>query len=138
MKSKLLLFFLLALSLGGFAQDDSVQTIVISKTGAKLYRGTDSEVQNWYFYIDEAGYSYLANLDIPEEEISNWFENRKNSDNIFKSDRYTEDGMPIFLKKTNEPDVVLSFQVFIEENSLLILNQEDQMQYNFVKINIQK
>jgi Ni,Fe-hydrogenase I cytochrome b subunit len=62
MRTSILLILLLFIAFGGFAQQDSVQTIVISKVKAKLFRGTDSETLNWYFYIDEAGYSYLANL----------------------------------------------------------------------------
>jgi hypothetical protein len=136
MRTKILLFFLLLIAFGGFAQQDSVQTIVISKVKAKLFRGTDTETLNWYFYIDEAGYAYLANLEIPEEEVADWFNMRKNSDNIFKSNNLIEQGIPVFLKKTNEPDVILNFQVFIEENKLLIVNMEDQSDYNFIKINI--
>jgi hypothetical protein len=136
MRTSILLILLLFIAFGGFAQQDSVQTIVISKVKAKLFRGTDSETLNWYFYIDEAGYSYLANLEIPEEEVAKWFETRKNSDNIFKSNNFTENGIPVFLRKTNEPDVVLSFQVFIEQNKLLIVNLEDHANYNFAKINI--
>ncbi|MCE3295736.1 MAG: hypothetical protein K0R65_1450 [Crocinitomicaceae bacterium] len=138
MKNKLLLLFLLAFSFSGMTQQDSVQTIVISKAGTKLYRGTDDEILNWYFYIDETGYSYLANLEIAEEELEKWFETRKNSDNIFKSNTLTEDGALIFLSKVNEPDVVLTFRVLVEQNKLLIFNMDDEKYYHFEKINIQR
>ena len=137
MKSKLILFFLV-LAFQGRAQQDSVHTIVISKVTTKVYRGTDPDIMSWYFFIDETGYSYLANLEIPEEEVENWFESRKNSENIFKSNTLTEDKALIFLSKRNEPDVVLTFKVFVEGNKLLIFNMDDEKYYNFEKINIQK
>ncbi len=138
MRIKLLFLFLLVLGFNASAQRDSVQTIVISKGGAKLFRGTEAKTESWYFYIDEEGYSYMANLELPEEEIAEWFEKRKNSDNIFRSDRQTVDELDIVLRKNNEPDVILHFQVFIEQNKLLIVNLEDQDKYNFAKINIQE
>lgn len=138
MKIKALVLFVLFFAFGSQAQEDSVRTIRIVKSSAALYRGTDSEIRNWYFYIDEWGYAYLANLEIPEEETGAWFERRKNSDNIFKSNAYAENKALIFLVKKNEPDVVLSFRMLLENNALKIINPEDQSEYNFIKLNIQE
>lgn len=138
MKNNILLLFFLIFIGSLQAQKDTIQTIKISKSTTKLYKGEGTEISNWYFYMDEENYAYLANLDIPVTQISNWFQQRKNSDNLFKSNQSVKDKTSIFLIKKNEPDVILEFNLTFEGNNVKLISTIDQTIYVFSKLNIQE
>lgn len=138
MKNSILVLFFLFF-VGSFnAQQDTIQTIKITKSKTKLYKGEATEISNWYFYIDEENYCYLANLDIPVSKINAWFAQRKNSENLFKSTQQIENNNSIFLVKKNEPDVVLEFNLTFENENVKLKSTIDQTIYIFSKINIQE
>lgn len=137
MKSSLLVFFICFANFL-FTQKDSVTTFKISKTNSFLYRGETEDIQSWYFFIDEEGYAYLANIELLEDEIYQWFLKRKNSDNIFKSHQIFERNNSIFLSKKNEPDVVLEFKIEQSETSIKLHSSMDETIYIFYQINIQE
>lgn len=138
MKNSILVLLFMFLSGSFLAQQDTIPTIKISKSKTKLFKGESTETLNWYFYIDEENYCYLANLDIPLTQINAWFEQRKNSENLFKSTQQIENNSSIFLVKKNEPDVVLEFNLTFEVNNVKLKSTIDQTIYIFSKINIQE
>lgn len=110
--NKLLLIAALIISLASAAQ--GTETIVIAKNNSELFRGTSQEVNNWLLYMDSDKNWYLANITVPDNEAKEWFEKRKDSDNIFKG--FIENGMypTMSLSKKNEPETLLQFYVKYE------------------------
>lgn len=137
MKNSFIIIFL-CFSSYFLAQKDSLTTFKISKAKSFLYRGETEDIQSWYFFIDEEGYAYLANVELLEDEIYPWFLKRKNSDNIFKSHHIFDKNINIFLSKKNEPDVVLEFNIEQTETSIKLTSTLDETKYIFYKLNIQE
>ena len=119
-----------------------IETIQIKKNKSTLYRGKNHElniehnqnIQNWYFYIDNE-FCYMANLDISENEVLDWFEKRKNSQNIFKGELINQQYQTIILMKENEPELRLNFYIeFQAKDTVKLTNIDDTKVYLFVKI----
>lgn len=138
MKNSILVLFFLFFTGSFNAQQDTIQTIKVSKSKTKLYKGETTEISNWYFFIDEENYCYLANLDIPITQINAWFLQRKNSENLFKSMQQIENNSSVFLVKKNESDVVLEFNLTFENENVKLKSTIDQTIYIFSKLNIQE
>ncbi|MFN5417354.1 MAG: hypothetical protein ACK5B9_09880 [Flavobacteriia bacterium] len=137
MKNSFIIIFL-CFSSYFLAQKDSLTTFKISKAKSFLYRGETEDIHSWYFFIDEEGFAYLANVELLEEEIYAWFLKRKNSDNIFKSHQFFDKNFNLFMSKKNEPDVVLEFNIEQTETSIKLRSTVDETIYIFYKINIQE
>lgn len=121
--------FLIVLS--SFSQEK--ETIQLKKNKATLYQGVENEISNWYLYIED-DFCYLANLELPPSEIITWFEQRKNSQNIFKGEVQFQQYQTLILMKENEPDVKLNFYLEIQDkNTVKLTNMDDTKVYTFVK-----
>lgn len=138
MKSKFLLLFSL-FSVLIFGQiDPKVESIHLAKSKVELFQGKDSATVSWFLFIDENKTCYLANLTLPQEEIYPWFLKRKDSDNIFKSEQIIENGTVIYMSKKNEPESVLEFEVVREKDKIYLISTLQNLNYEFIKINIQE
>ena len=132
-KILLFLFFICAILTDNlFSQE--VKTIKISKENTQLYQGLSEELSSWYFFLDSDSICYLAELKIPEEEIKNWFETRKNSNNIFKGKIEFGQYPTLMLTKDNDAETRMNFYVVFEGKNRLNLNSaEDGLVYEFIK-----
>jgi hypothetical protein len=127
-----LLFFSCFFSLGLYAQE--LEKIVIKKEKTFLYRGVNQEVSDWYLHFGKDSIVLLANLTIPQDEIENWFEIRKDSDNIFRGKITENQFQTITFIKRNDQETSMSFYLNFEEKDRLILTSiEHQISYNFLK-----
>ncbi len=111
-----------------------VKTIKISKENTQLFKGVSEELSSWYFFLDSDSICYLAELKIPEEEIINWFEVRKNSNNIFKGKVEFGQYPTLTLTKDNDAETRMNFYVIFEgKNQLNLSSTEDGKNYEFIE-----
>ncbi len=128
MRITILLLFILPFSV--FAQE--VETVKISKTETWLFRGQNQEIRDCYVYVDGNGVFFLASLNIQQSEVNAWFEQRKDSQNIYKG--FLQDGQykTLTLTKENEPGLPISFYFERKEKSeIQLVSLEDGRIYIF-------
>lgn len=139
---KFFLLIIIVLFSFNLLNSQEIETIQIKKNKSTLYRGKNHElniehnqnIQNWYFYMDNE-FCYMANLDISENEVLDWFEKRKNSQNIFKGELINQQYQTIILMKENEPELRLNFYIeFQAKDTIKLTNIDDTRVYLFVKI----
>lgn len=128
-----LIGFLLTASM---AYSQEKETIVISKNNTHLFQGSSQEVSNWYLYMDGDKTWYLANVKISAAEAKDWFEKRKDSDNIFKGLMANGAYATITFSKENDPETLLQFYVKFEREdnkirSIILTSIDDGNNYVF-------
>jgi hypothetical protein len=139
---KFFLLIIIVLFSFNLLNSQEIETIQIKKNKSTLYRGINHElniehnqnIENWYFYMDNE-FCYMANLHISENEVLDWFEKRKNSQNIFKGELINQQYQTIILMKENEPELRLNFYIeFQAKDTIKLTNIDDTRVYLFVKI----
>lgn len=124
-----LFFELIALPV--FSQEE-VETVKIRKSNTYLYKGIEETVQNVYIYIDAEGTFFLVNLDLSIAEARNWFEKRKDSQNIFKAKMEMQQYQTLRFVKDNEPEASISFYLEKKEKNMFQLTTiEENQVYTF-------
>lgn len=130
---KITILFLLFLPMIAFSQD--VETVKISKSQTWLFRGQGQEIGNCYLYMDEAGAVYFATLSISQSEVNQWFNARKDSQNIYKGMLQNGQYKTLTLVKDNEPGMPLSFYYERKEKSeIQLVSIEDGRVYVFRQV----
>ncbi len=133
MKNSLIIFFILFLNSSAFSQEEKI-TIQLKKEKNTIYKGQNEEVKDWYLCIDSDSICYLANLIIPEEEIENWFEIRKNSNNIFKGKIEGFQYATLNFIKENDQETNLAFYINFEGKMNVVLTSiSDGLVYIFTR-----
>jgi hypothetical protein len=128
MKIKISLFTIL---FSAFFYSQEVETINLSKSKSELFRGVNEDITNWYLYFDNE-FCYLANLELNESDVKNWFEKRKNSQNIFKGKISEQQYKTILFEKENEPETKMNFYIEIQgKDKLILTNIDDTRVYIF-------
>ena len=112
---KLILLLLLIVPSIVFSQVESVK---IDKPQTYLFRGEGQEMRNCYLYIDSEGIYYLVNLTtVAQSEVAQWFEKRKNSQNIYKGTVESGQYKTLSLVKDDEQGASISFYYERKERS---------------------
>jgi len=119
------LFCLCFLSVS-FAQ----KTVKIRKENTQLYKGIESQINNWYIYKKENAF-YLCPLNIPKEEVVNWFEKRVNSQNIYKGLLSEQQYAILSFRKDNDPTDVINFYYKQVKHNLELVSSVDGNKYTF-------
>jgi hypothetical protein len=118
----------------GFQAISQIETIKLNRKNPSLYIGQGQEIENWYFFIDTSSICYLANLEIPQEEVEEWFNKRKNSNNIFKGAIEHGQFKTLSLTKDNDVEISMNFYLYFDEKQNLILTAiDDNRQYVFYR-----
>jgi len=140
MKSSFLLFLLMVLNFNLRAQE--VETIKLVKNNYVVYKGVLKETESWYFF-DNEGVFYLANIDASVLDIYGWFEKFKDSQNIYKANQSLgSSGMiggndlnVLEFVKDNDPENRLSFYFDKTQKNVIVLTYLiDQQFYTFQKL----
>jgi hypothetical protein len=131
MKISYFLFLLFFIANTSYGQEEKI-TIQLQKEKNAIYKGQNEEVKDWYLCIDSDSICYLANLTIPEEEIENWFEIRKNSNNIFKGKIEGFQYATVNLTKDNDQETSMAFYINYEGKMRVVLTSiSDGLVYIF-------
>lgn len=118
-----------------FFQAQEIEKIKIKKENSFLFQGESQEIQDWYIFIDLDSIWYLANLTIPENEVKDWFDKRKNSQNIFKGEASIMEFKTINFTKENDFETNLDFYINLSEDKmkLILTSIQDGRVYRFYK-----
>ncbi len=134
MKSLQLIFIIGFLSINGFSQE-KIETVKIAKNESFLFRGQGQEIQNGYLYVDEEGYFYFVVLTISQSEVLKWFEQRKDSQNVYKGILQNGQYKTLTLVRENEPGEQMVFYFEKKENDLIeLISLDDGKIYDFKQI----
>lgn len=131
MRITILFLFLFPL----LAMSQEVETVKISKSETWLFRGQSQEIRSCYIYVDREGVFFMATPNIHQSEVSNWFELRKDSQNIYKGLLQNGQYKTLTLTKENEPGMLLSFYFERKEKTeIQLVSLEDGRVYIFKAI----
>lgn len=108
MRNILTCFIIVFSSLNSFSQE-KIETVKIAKNQSFLYRGQGQEINNGYLYIDEEGYFYFVVLTISQTEVLKWFEQRRDSQNVYKGMLQNAQYKTLSLSRENEPGEPIVF-----------------------------
>lgn len=128
-KSLLILFFIgLTLQLSG---QDSIK---IRSGKPKLYQGSSHEIAAWYLYFAEGMY-YLTKLpNKKSNEVSEWFEKRKDSQNIYKGKIFEGKNTTLSLAKENNSAEKLNFYFHKSEDVIVLISTVDGVKFRFSEV----
>lgn len=129
---KLFIYMFLAfLPFAGWGQDE-VETVRLEKRQSQLFRGQEQYMRNCYIYIDKEGIFYLVTLSIPPAEVREWFEKRRDSQNIYKGILNNGQYKTLEMVKENEPGISISFYYERKEKTAFqLVSMDDGKAYNF-------
>jgi hypothetical protein len=134
MKILQVIFIIGFLSINGFSQE-KIETVKIAKNESFLFRGQGQEIQNGYLYVDEEGYFYFVVLTISQSEVLKWFEQRKDSQNVYKGILQNGQYKTLTLVRENEPGEQMVFYFEKKENDLIeLISLDDGKIYDFKQI----
>lgn len=134
MKILQVIFIIGFLSINGFSQE-KIETVKIAKNESFLFRGQGQEIQNGYLYVDEEGYFYFVVLTISQSEVLKWFEQRKDSQNVYKGILQNGQYKTLTLSRENEPGEQMVFYFEKKENDLIeLISLDDGKIYDFKQI----
>ncbi|MBI1837026.1 MAG: hypothetical protein HYR91_07145 [Flavobacteriia bacterium] len=108
---------------------------VQKKIEYSVYKGSQSEISNWYLVITPENNYYLLNLSIPENEVIIWFQKFKDSQNLYRATIVSDYSPILNFKKENEPTELISF--FLKRVSknlveLILVDTNAEYQFNHV------
>lgn len=128
------LFLITVISINGFSQE-KIETVKIAKNESFLFRGQGQEINNGYLYVDEEGYFYFVVLTISQSDVLKWFEQRKDSQNVYKGILQNGQYKTLTLSRENEPSEQLVFYFERKEKDLIeLISLDDGKIYDFKQI----
>lgn len=131
----LFLFIFLGLSSFNLFSQEKIETVKIAKSESFLFRGLGQEISNGYLYIDQEGYFYFVVLTITQSEVLQWFEKRKDSQNVYKGMLQNGQYKTLALTRENEPGEPLVFYFEKKEKEMIqLISLEDGKIYDFTLI----
>jgi hypothetical protein len=111
----LIINILLAISTYNLSAQEKIETVKIAKNESFLFRGQGQEISNGYLYVDEDGFFYFVVLTISQTEVLNWFQQRKDSQNVYKGILQNGQYKTLALALENEPGEPIDF--YFEKNA---------------------
>jgi hypothetical protein len=133
---KLILTFVLVVfyALNSISQE-KVETVKIAKNESYLYRGQGQEISNGYLYVDEEGYFYFVILTISQSEVLKWFEQRKDSQNVYRGILQNGQYKTLTLARENEPGESMMFYFEKKQKDWIeLISMEDGKIYDFKQV----
>lgn len=131
MRIMLLLLFVLPLCV--YAQE--VETVKISKRQPRLFKGKSQEISDCYIYVDVNGMFYMASLPVMQREANQWFEKRKDSQNVYKAILQEGQYRTLTFVKETDPSNPLTFYFETREKSeIQLISMIDGRVYIFTQI----
>ncbi len=131
----LLLSIFFGLSAFNLFSQEKIETVKISKNESFLFRGLGQEISNGYLYIDGEGYFYFVILTINQSEVLKWFEQRKDSQNVYKGMLQNGQYKTLALSRENEPGEPLVFYFEKKEKEMIqLISLDDGKIYDFTLI----
>jgi hypothetical protein len=114
---------------------EKIETVKIAKNESFLFRGQGQEISNGYLYVDEDGFFYFVVLTISQTEVLNWFQQRKDSQNVYKGILQNGQYKTLALTRENEPGepIVFYFEKKDKE-SIQLISLDDGKIYDFKMI----
>lgn len=129
------LFILMGLSTYNLFSQEKIETVKIAKNESFLFRGLGQEISNGYLYVDEEGYYYFVVLTITQSEVLKWFEQRKDSQNVYKGMLQNGQYKTLTLTRENEPGEPLVFYFEKKEKEMIqLISSDDGKIYEFTLI----
>ncbi|SFT90919.1 hypothetical protein SAMN05216474_3104 [Lishizhenia tianjinensis] len=130
MNKLLLLLLFIGLSLNLSSQD----TIKIRAAKPKLYQGVSTEIASWYLYFSNEVY-YLCKLPNKRtKEAMDWFEKRKDSQNVYKGSLYEGKDTTLTLSKENNSSEKLKFYFHQGEGVIVLVSTTDGVKFKFNEV----
>jgi hypothetical protein len=131
----LIIHILLAISTYNLSAQEKIETVKIAKNESFLFRGQGQEISNGYLYVDEDGFFYFVVLSISQTEVLNWFQQRKDSQNVYKGILQNGQYKTLALARENEPGepIVFYFEKKDKE-SIQLISLDDGKIYDFKMI----
>jgi hypothetical protein len=131
----LIIHILLAISTYNLSAQEKIETVKIAKNESFLFRGQGQEISNGYLYVDEDGFFYFVVLTISQTEVLNWFQQRKDSQNVYKGILQNGQYKTLALARENEPGepIVFYFEKKDKE-SIQLISLDDGKIYDFKMI----
>ncbi len=134
MKVLQVLFLTGFLSINGFSQE-KIETVKIAKNESFLFRGQGQEINNGYLYVDQQGYFYFVVLTISQSDVFKWFEQRKDSQNVYKGILQNGQYKTLTLVRENEPGEQMVFYFEKKEKDIIeLISLDDGKIYDFKQI----
>lgn len=129
------LFIFMGLSAFNLFSQEKIETVKIAKSESFLFRGLGQEISNGYLYVDEEGYFYFVVLTINQTEVLKWFEQRKDSQNVYKGMLQNGQYKTLTLTRENEPGEPLVFYFEKKEKEMIqLISLDDGKIYDFTLI----
>jgi hypothetical protein len=131
----LLIFCVLGISSFNLFSQGNIETVKIAKNESFLFRGQGQEIKDGYLYLDQEGYFYFVVLTISETDVLNWFEQRKDSQNVYKGMLQNGQYKTLSLSRENEPSEPIVFYFEKKEKEMIqLISLEDGKIYDFMLI----
>lgn len=131
----LFLFIFLGLSAFNLFSQEKIETVKIAKSESLLFRGIGQEISNGYLYVDEEGYFYFVMLTINQSEVLKWFEQRKDSQNVYRGMLQNGQYKTLALTRENEPSEPIVFYFEKREKEIIqLISLDDGKIYDFTLI----
>lgn len=132
---KFFLFILMGFSAFNLFSQEKIETVKIAKSESFLFRGLGQEISNGYLYVDEEGYFYFVVLTINQTEVLKWFEQRKDSQNVYKGMLQNGQYKTLTLTRENEPGEPLVFYFEKKEKEMIqLISLDDGKIFDFTLI----
>jgi hypothetical protein len=131
----LLIFCVLGISSFNLFSQGNIETVKIAKNESFLFRGQGQEIKDGYLYLDQEGYFYFVVLTISQSDVLNWFEQRKDSQNVYKGMLQNGQYKTLSLSRENEPGEPIVFYFEKKEKEMIqLISLEDGKIYDFILI----
>jgi hypothetical protein len=132
---KIFLFIFFGFSAFNLFAQEKIETVKIAKNQSFLFRGIGQEISNGYLYVDEEGYFYFVMLTISQSEVLKWFEQRKDSQNVYKGMLQNGQYKTLSLTRENEPGESIVFYFEKKEKEMIqLISLDDGKIYDFTLI----
>jgi hypothetical protein len=129
--NKIYVFLLFILPFMTFGQTD---TIVLKKTELKVYSCKNEAALDWYLFTKDNVRFTLCNLQIPLEELLDWYEKRGDSQNLYRANLRLENGKKILcFEKPEQTEDRIYFEVLSQsERELRLFIEAFGEEYKFL------
>lgn len=127
-----LIFFIIGISSFNLFSQENIETVKIAKNESFLFRGQGQEIKDGYLYVDQEGYFYFVVLIISQTDVLKWFEQRKDSQNVYKGMLQNGQYKTLTLVRENEPGEPIAFYFEKKDKELIqLISLDDGKIYDF-------
>lgn len=134
---KIFLFIFIGLSTFDLLSQEKIERVKIAKNESFLFRGQGQEINNGYLYIDEEGYFYFVVLTINQSEVLTWFEQRKDSQSVYRGMLQNGQYKTLSLARENEPSEPIVFYFEKKDDEMIeLISLDNGKIYSFKRIEV--